>query len=382
MHIFNTNSLEIFDIVLVRFPEDRTSNFIRKFCNSNFSHGIIYLGNNSFVEAFKPIVTLFSSQRYYFDDLENLVVLRLCPESKEHFDIAKAEICLRSLTYNNYSDDILTAIRKRNISETIIKDFKNTNKWFGSVVCSSLITLPYYAGGIDISKNDEPYYANFGDIENDNRFVDVTSNVLHEYSGLLPENTFDYFSLETTGSILEKQAGCALKLNQVVEDIFIELKANKDNYQDIRIEESDLKFSNWEDIFPYLTRWFYTQKGKEIDNKVYNEIVKSEYYNLWFEESHINEFIFFPINHFEKNINGFCLKDQPIDFFRSIKQSMEETLIKIIQDEDNMAKTYITAPCKTFHVLLNMYNNFEDQLRTSISHYNGIIDLKENSDCL
>ena len=61
IHILNIDKLEQFDIVLVRFPEDETSLSIRKTCNSNYSHAIIYLGNGSFIEGVEPIVSLFFS---------------------------------------------------------------------------------------------------------------------------------------------------------------------------------------------------------------------------------------------------------------------------------------------------------------------------------
>jgi len=66
MYIFDPSKLRQFDIVLVRFSEDRLSKTIRRICKSEFSHAIIYLGNNAFVEASQPIVTLFSAQRYFF----------------------------------------------------------------------------------------------------------------------------------------------------------------------------------------------------------------------------------------------------------------------------------------------------------------------------
>ncbi len=77
MYILDVDNLEQFDIVLVRFPENDMSIDIQQACDSNYSHAIIYLGNGSFIEGVEPVVGLFSYHRYYFEDLENVQVLRL-----------------------------------------------------------------------------------------------------------------------------------------------------------------------------------------------------------------------------------------------------------------------------------------------------------------
>lgn len=82
MLILDEKKLEPFDILLVRFPDDETSLKIRETCNSDYSHAIIYLGNGSFIEGVEPIVSLFSCNRYYFPDLDNVKVLRLNDEAK------------------------------------------------------------------------------------------------------------------------------------------------------------------------------------------------------------------------------------------------------------------------------------------------------------
>jgi hypothetical protein len=59
------NKTKPFDIVLVRFLVDRLYILISWGCNSELSHAIVYLDNRSFIEAFDPIVNLFSAHRYF-----------------------------------------------------------------------------------------------------------------------------------------------------------------------------------------------------------------------------------------------------------------------------------------------------------------------------
>lgn len=378
MYIFDINQLQPFDIVLVRFPDDRLSNVIRRFCNSEFSHSIVYLGNSSFIEAFDPIVTLFSAQRYFFTSLDNVKVLRLNSEQKAEFNLEKAESCLRGLAYCNYSSDLLGYMRGRSISAETITTFNEKSKWTGGVVCSSLVTLPYSAGGIDISNSLEPYYSHFGDIEKYSGFEDVTSQVFTETNRQIIDDTFDYFSLVQTGSILEKQSESVKQLNDLVDSIFTELKSNKEKYYDIRIEENDLQFSNWEDVYPYITRWFNTEKGKEIDEKIFEAIRKTEYNNLWFEEVHNKRRLFFPFYFLMTDNSDYELKKEPIEYFEITKKSLQVYLKKIEKDEDAVFKIFSVCPSKTFHTLLDMYRSFADLIRSSINQYEGIIKAKQS----
>ncbi len=123
MNILDIDKLEQLDVVLVRFPEDESSLQIRQACDSSYSHAIVYLGNGSFIEGVDPIVGLFSYHRYYFENLDNVQVLRLKKEYKSKLNFKKAEDFLRSLAYCNYSRRLLFYINNRSISNDLILKF-------------------------------------------------------------------------------------------------------------------------------------------------------------------------------------------------------------------------------------------------------------------
>lgn len=316
MNILNINKLEKFDILLVRFPDDETSKKIRDTCGSNFSHAVIYLGNGSFIEGVDPIVSLFSVNRYYFETLDDVQVLRLNKELKAKLNQDETENFIRSLAFCNYSRRLLYFIEKKNIDKHIIDTFNTKNIWEGGIVCTSLITLPYYVGGIDISKNNEPFYAHFGDIEKYEGFVDVTSTVFKELQPEeLDDDMFDYFTTIETGSLLEKQSHIAKKLNLYVQDKYRDILKNPQNYDDIVINAANLGFSTWEDIYPNIMRWFQTKTGQMIDNELSNLITSLGYNQLWFEEIHKNKEQYFPL-YYESSRHS---KD--LEFLRNTLQS-------------------------------------------------------------
>lgn len=300
MNILDIEKLEQFDILLVRFPDDEISMQIRQTCDSNYSHAIIYLGNGSFVEGIEPIVGLFSYHRYYFEDLENVKVLRLNKEYKSNLNFKLTEEFLRRLSYCNYSKRLLYYINNKCISNEIIMTFFSEQVWQGGIVCSSLITLPYFIGGIDISKKNEPFYAHFGNIEKFEGFEDVTTVV---FKVIEPEelrkDAFDYFTTNKTGSILEKQSKIAKELNTYVQNKYQDILRYQEKYQDIRIDKKNLGFSTWEDIFPNIMRWYLTETGSLIDKELSDLILETGYHLLWFEEVHKEKEQFFPLYYYE-----------------------------------------------------------------------------------
>jgi hypothetical protein len=148
MYIFNRDTLKPFDIILFRFPGDRLSEAIRRICKSEYSHAVVYIGDDSFIEGIVPVVSLFSTYRYFFNDLNNLKVLRLKPEHFTGFSAIKAELAIRSLAYCNYSNSLLSAMKKQDLNQNHIIRFQDEGKWTGGVVCSTMVSLPYYAGGM------------------------------------------------------------------------------------------------------------------------------------------------------------------------------------------------------------------------------------------
>jgi len=372
MNILDIDKLEQFDILLVRFPDDETSIQIRQTCDSNYSHAIIYLGNGSFIEGIEPIVGLFSYHRYYFDDLENVQVLRLSEDYKSKLDLKLTEEFLRRLSYCNYSKRLLYYINNKNISNEIIMNFFSEQVWQGGIVCTSLITLPYFIGGIDISNRNEPFYAHFGDIEKFKGFEDVTLLVFKEIEPKdLRKDTYNYLTTYKTGSLLERQSEIAKELNTYVQDKYHEILRNPDKYQDIMIDKKNLGFSTWEDIFPNIMRWYLTDTGQTIDKELSKLLIESGYHLLWFEEVHKQKEQFFPLyyHHFTK------LNIKDLEFLRN---TLQGTYDRMQVNEDNTFRNFTLCPCKTFHVLLDMYRSFSDLLRSSINQYNGLMKELKN----
>lgn len=367
MYILDVDKLEQFDILLVRFSDDN-SREIREACNSNYSHAVVYLGNSSFIEGVAPTVSLFSDHRYYFPDLENVKILRLNSEAKAKFDGNIAEETLRRMAYCNYSKRLLYYINKRTISNEIIKNFFKNRVWQGGVVCTSLVTLPYYAGGIDISMKNEPYYAHFGDIEQFKAFQDVTENVFMEVQqDELRKDSFDYFTTYETGSLLEKQTEAVGKLNAYVQAKYRDILKNSDKYSDIEIIQENLGFSTWEDIYPNIMRWYLTETGRKIDEELSNLLVSTGYHLLWLEEIHKHKEQYFPI--YYHPFTNFSKKD-----LLFLKHTLEGTYNRMRESQEAVDHNFTLCPCKTFHILLYMYKSFADTLETSMLQYDTLIE--------
>jgi hypothetical protein len=364
MLTFDIERLEPMDIILVRFSDDPQSMDIRKACNSEFSHAIIYLGNGSFVEGFAPMVTLFSFNRYFFSKPEDIRVLRL--KNKEHFDQPKAEKTLRSLSFCNYSDRLLVNLKRRNLDSSIIKRFESTGKWTGGVVCTSLISLPYFSGGIDFSSTGEPYYADFGHIENYEGLEEITGSILVD-SEALPDFAVDYFEASQTGSILEKQSEIVKELNAYVTDVYRKIR-NRDMEYDIPYNAEEQAFTSWEDIFPVIMRWFLNPSGRKIDEELSTLLTSTGYLSLWYEEVHNNKQLFFPV--YNAMTGGSIPARADLEF---IKNSLELALNHYNDNEDAIFGNFINCPARTFHLLFDMYRSYTDLLRATIGQYGAML---------
>lgn len=373
MYIFNRNEIKPFDIILLRFPGNRVSEVIRRACKSEYSHAIVYIGNDSFIEGMVPVVTLFSTYRYFFNDLDNLKVLRLKPEYAANFNAQKAENAIRRLAYCNYSDSLLSSIRKHDLNQDHINRFKDEGEWTGGVVCSTMVSIPYYAGGIDISKNDEPYYVDFGKIEASEFFEDVTANALIQKEREPIDQMFDYFSMLPTNTILEKQAEVVGELNTFISSLFNELKSEQQLFPELSITDKDLEFTNWEDIYPYIYRWFETPKGQEIDNRVYEAIKASAYTELWFQEVHTKRELYFPFYYLLPREDAPKRKIESKKHYEFSIEAFEHALERMSQAENTVFNNFTLCPSKTLHLLLDMYRSWTDLLRSTINEYKGII---------
>lgn len=365
MYIFNKTNLKPFDIVLVRFPNDDQSNKIRKNCGSEYSHAIIYLGNGSFVEGNDPTVCLFSYHRYYFNDLDNVKVIRLSEELAMGFNSELAEKTLRGLSNCNYSRHLLRFMMRKNIDQKITDTFHSSHKWNGGIVCTSLVSLPLYAGGVDISKADQPYYVDFKDIESFSSFDDITDRVLEKTDSVTDE-TYDYISMCPTNTNLEKQAEAVFTLNKFVEKTFEDLKKNQNILDSTELALEDLEFSNWEDIILVLMKIYLTEEGRIIDNDIYNLIVSTKYNLLWFEEVHSKKEQFFPYYYFAFT----KLSKEDLKF---MKESLDATLKRNSANEEAYFANFTNCPSRTLHILLDMYRSFSDLLRSSVTQYNQLI---------
>ena len=367
MKVLDISKLKQFDILLVRFPEDERSKAIRKFCKSNYSHAIIYLGGGSFVEGAEPAVSLFSYHRYYFESTDNVMMLRLNEETQAKLNFEITEKFIRRLTSCNYSKRLLYYMKNKSVTTNVKKDFLEKQIWVGGIVCTSLIALPYYLGGVDLSKKNEPYYANFNEIENFEGFIDVTEEVfIDKEKKDLDFETYDYLTTYKTSSFLENQRDANHTLNNYVQKKFIDIKENPKKYRDIEIIDENLKFTSWEDILPNLTRWFLSKTGQEIDKELSELITKTGYNMLWFEEVHKERVQFFPVYYYP--FTQFQLPD-----LKLMRTVMEETRIRIEKNEDSTFHNFTLCPGKTYHILLDMYRSFSDQLRSTTFQYDGLI---------
>ena len=376
MHTFNVAALKPFDTLLVRFDDD-DSKKIRASCNSDYSHAVVYIGNSSFVEGNYPVVTLFSAQRYFFNSLNDVKVIRLKSEFEAQFDVQKAESSIRGLVYRNYEKRLLYLMSKQLLSQDIKDIFLNEYKWTGGIVCTSMVALPYFVGGIDISQTNEPFYVNFGGIERSDYFEDVTQLVFDEVETSAVEGLYDYLSSFETGSILEKQAVAVGKLNKVVKDIYAKhITGNTTLIQQYGLKASDLQFSTWEGIYPFIMHMFLTQQGKEFDEIVYNELVSSGYLNLWFEEAHSNPDLYFPAYY----VNAHKYTQDPISHFEAIKSALIETLERNEANMGSLLFNFLQCPCKTFHAQLAKYAGFIGLLRLSIDNYTVMVQAAQNGE--
>jgi len=367
MKVLDINKLEQFDILLVRFPEDEQSKAIRKFCDSNYSHAIIYLGSGSFVEGAQPAVSLFSYHRYYFENTENVKMLRLNEKTKATLNSEITENFIRRLTSCNYSKRLLFYMKNQSVTDQVKKDFLDKQIWTGGIVCTTLITLPYYLGGIDLSGNNEPYYANFKEIENFKEFIDVTDKVfIDKEKKDLDFETYDYLTTYKTNSFLENQRDANHELNNYVQKKFIDISKNPDKYGDIIIEENNLKFTSWEDMLPNLTRWFLSETGQNIDKELSEIIINTGYNMLWFEDVHQKRVQFFPMYYYAFT----KFKKTDLKLMRTV---MNDTLIRMEKNEQNVFQNFSFCPGRTFHILLDMYRSFNDQLRSTVNQYDGVI---------
>ena len=320
-------------------------------------------------EGIEPIVSLFSYHRYYFEDLNNVQVLRLKEEFKSKLDYRLTENFLRKLAYCNYSRRLLYFMEKKNISNDIIMDFFNKQIWQGGIVCTSLVTLPYFIGGLDISKKNEPFYAHFGDIERFEGFEDVTQIVFKQADpDKMRKDIYNYLTTYETGSLLEKQSEIAKELNTYVQDKYRDILNRPEKYSDIPIIKDDLKFSTWEDIFPNIMKWHTTKTGQNIDNELSDLIISKGYHLLWFKEIHKHKAQYFPIyyrlfDHLQKNDLEFMIN------------SLQSTLDRHEVNENNTFENFSMCPCKTFHILLDMYRSFSDLLRSSVNQYEALLKM-------
>ncbi len=223
-------------------------------------------------------------------------------------------------------------------------------------------------GVLIFQKKNEPFYAHFGDIEKFEGFEDVTKVVFKEVEPKhLRKDVFNYLSTYKTGSLLERQAEIAKELNTYVQDKYRDILRNPLKYQDISIDRKDSGFSKWEDIFPNIMRWYLTETGQIIDKELSELLLTTRYHLLWSEEVHKQKEQFSPFyyHHFTK----FKIKD--LEF---LKNMIQKTYERIQISEDNTFHNFTLCPCRTFHILLDMYRSFSDLLRSSINQYDDLIE--------
>lgn len=249
MFKLDISKLQKGDIILERYPEDRTSCMIMEKSGSNYSHALMYIGICSIIEA-GDIVISNNPQYRFFKAKEDVCVLRLKPEWYSENAVEEVIKFLRSHIGTQYSTS--EAFR--------ILDSAESARYPNRQTCTRLVAQAYQEAGIPIVKNAD--YCTPNEIE--------TSNRLERVEDVILPCTKEDESLAQQFSILEKQ-----------EDI---ISSILDQCNSIVGKDSDIQ------TFEQLAKATYEYPEK-IDD-ILNIIISSGYFDLWKEDKETNPYDF------------------------------------------------------------------------------------------
>ncbi|MCD9547271.1 hypothetical protein GLP21_01085 [Photobacterium carnosum] len=215
MFLFNTN-LRVGDIILVRGAK-KHSKIIAKLTDGHFSHAMISLENDIFLEAITGSgVQTTSSLRVSIKDISNVVVLR-CKFPDEQTE-------LRTLVYisQNYAGYQGRRYSYKGAMEAIKKS--GGNKTNGGYFCSHLIAAIYTDAGFPLLKKPE-YKVTPNELLESTVLEDITDKVISPYSDIALKRIRDKGDevncIDARGETLSKDAHNHNKLLETTKKYFI-----------------------------------------------------------------------------------------------------------------------------------------------------------------
>lgn len=184
MFKLDISKLQEGDIILERYPEDRTSCKIMELTGSNYSHALVYVGICSIIEAGDIVISNNPQYRVYKSE-DDVRVMRLKSELYSQEKIDEVIIFLRSQIGTEYS--VPDAYR--------ILESPTTAKSPNRQTCTRLVAQAYQAAGISIVNNAD--YCTPKEIETSSKLVVV--------EGIIIPCIEDEAFLSDNDSILDKQ---------------------------------------------------------------------------------------------------------------------------------------------------------------------------------
>ena len=165
-YILDPEALEKSDILLSR-SDDRESRIIRQASSSEYSHAIIYVGDYSCIESNGLGVQAQNIQRMLFDNIEDVLVLRLIdyPGQKPINDVV--EYARQKVGTEYSTGEARVALTKSQTSEVA----KETNRQF----CTRYVAQSYAHAGIKLVDNTD--YCSPADIQK-STLLRIVPNVL------------------------------------------------------------------------------------------------------------------------------------------------------------------------------------------------------------
>lgn len=237
MYIFDFDKLKKGDIILEK-ADNQTSEMVRRFSHSTYSHAILYVGAGSCIEA-DDIVISFNIQRKLVENKDYVCVLRL-KEEQDPLVIENVILNARMNVGMEYSIDDAKGI----ISEKYRPG--NTRRQ----TCTRFVAQAYEKAGLHLVEN-----ANFCSPEEL-----LKSELLVEVKDVLREATDKEIEYAKSETVLPKQ-------HQIIKEVLGKVR---------EVTESDIQELN--ELKDFVIQ------HQEYDEAIADILIKSGYLDLWKEE--------------------------------------------------------------------------------------------------
>lgn len=247
MYVINPYILQRGDIILVRYPNDQTSQLIMRLTRSNYSHAMIYVDLDSVIEA-ADIVTANNPIRESIASLDDACVLRIKPEYRDEDIINNAIGYARNMIGMEYSKEEARHVFKP--PKTVAQPNRQ--------ICTRLVAKAFHEAGLPIVEN--PDYCTLADLEHSEK-LEIVKNAFVEVSQEIQE-------IIDSQNILDCQT-----------DVIASLLTN------CREEFN-------EDIQTLDQLHLYSHQHPERNEQIVTIIENSGYLNLWREEETLNPYNF------------------------------------------------------------------------------------------